>query len=52
MELKNRTYYYQNAKELKDILMDIDLSLNASENYQNFLPEPVMEKFNDVFIKY
>lgn len=50
MELKDKAYYYRNSKELKDLLLDSDLNLNASENYQKFLPNAVMDKFKKVFI--
>ena len=50
MELKDKAYYYRNSKELKDLLLDSDLSLNASENYQKFLPNAVMDQFKTVFI--
>ena len=50
MELKDKAYYYRNSKDLKDLLLDSDLSLNASGNYQKFLPNPVMDKFKKVFI--
>lgn len=50
MELKDKAYYYRNSNELKDLLLDSDLSLNAEENYQKFLPNPVMDQFKKVFI--
>ena len=50
MELKDKAYYYRNSNDLKDLLLDSDLSLNASENYQKFLPSPVMDQFKKVFI--
>ena len=50
MELKDKAYYYRNSKDLKDLLLDSDLSLNASENYQKFLPNAVMDQFKKVFI--
>jgi glycosyltransferase involved in cell wall biosynthesis len=49
-ELKENAYYYHNAKDLKNILLDCDLKLYAKENYEKFLPEVVMEKFREVFI--
>lgn len=49
-ELKENAYYYENEKQLKEILLDSDLSKNAKENYEKFLPKPVMEKFNEVFL--
>ncbi|MET3034937.1 hypothetical protein ABXT08_02430 [Chryseobacterium sp. NRRL B-14859] len=48
--LKDQAYYYQNSKELKDILLDSDLSLSAQQLYEKFLPHPVMDKFKKVFI--
>ncbi len=50
-ELKENAYYYHNAKDLKEILLENNLTKTATENYQKFLPEAVMEKFKDVFIK-
>ena len=50
MELKDKAYYYRNSKDLKDLLLDSDLRLNASENYQKFLPNSVMDQFKKVFI--
>lgn len=51
MELKENAYYYHNAKEIREILLESDLIISAQENYQKFLPETVMEKFKEVFIK-
>ncbi|WP_304343653.1 glycosyltransferase [Chryseobacterium koreense] len=50
MELGNDAYLYRNKVDLKDILLDADLSVSARESYKKFLPEPVMEKFKNVFI--
>ena len=50
MELRDKAYYYRNSKDLKDLLLDSDLSLNASKNYQKFLPNAVMDQFKKVFI--
>ncbi len=49
-ELKENAYYYHNAKDLKEILLENNLTKTATENYQKFLPEAVMEKFKEVFI--
>ena len=49
-ELKENAYYYSNEKELKNILLDADLNLTAYRNYEKFLPKPVMEKFQSVFL--
>ena len=51
MELKENAYYYQNQKELKNIILDSDLKLTALENYQKFLPHYVMDQFKNVFLK-
>ncbi|MBD8084313.1 glycosyltransferase family protein [Chryseobacterium caseinilyticum] len=48
--LENNAYYYRNGKELKDLILDTDLSLTARELYKKFLPEPVMDRFKKVFI--
>jgi len=50
MHLKDKAYYYHNAKELKDIILDSDLKLSAKELYEKFLPHPVMDTFKKVFI--
>jgi len=49
-ELKKNAYYYRDKEELLEILTKTDLVLSAKENYQKFLPEPVMWKFKKVFI--
>lgn len=49
-ELKENAYYYRDSKELNQILLDGNLALTATENYQKFLPEAVMEQFKKVFI--
>ncbi|ANF50414.1 hypothetical protein A0O34_07735 [Chryseobacterium glaciei] len=48
--LKDQAYYYHNAKELQDIILDSDLKLSAKELYEKFLPHPVMDTFKKVFI--
>jgi len=48
--LENQAYYYKDAEEFKNILLDSDLSLSAKELYEKFLPNPVMDKFKKVFI--
>lgn len=50
MELGSDAYLYRNKDELKDVLLDADLSRIATKSYQKFLPQPVMEKFTNVFI--
>lgn len=50
MELKDQAYYYQNQNELKNIILDSNLELTASDLYQKFLPHPVMDIFKKVFI--
>ncbi len=50
VELKENAYYYSSADDLKTILLDSDLSKTAVQNYEKFLPEPVMEKFKEVFL--
>ncbi len=49
-ELKENAYYYKNKNELKEILLDSDLSKTAEKEYSQFLPKPVMDKFKNVFI--
>lgn len=49
-ELKDKGYYYHNEKELENLILESNLSLSASENYHKFLPQPVMDKFKEVFI--
>ncbi|SHG40098.1 hypothetical protein [Chryseobacterium sp. OV279] len=48
--LGNQAYYYRNEKELRDILLDADLSRSAEELFRKFLPHPVMDTFKEVFI--
>ncbi|WP_294250962.1 hypothetical protein [uncultured Chryseobacterium sp.] len=48
--LQNQAYYYSNSRELKDIILDSDLSRSAEELYKKFLPHPVMDIFKKVFI--
>jgi len=50
MELGNSAYLYKNSLELRQIILDTDLSRSARESYEKFLPKPVMEKFKKVFI--
>lgn len=50
IELGNNAYFYKNSMELKQIIMDTDLSQSARESYEKFLPKPVMEKFKNVFM--
>jgi glycosyltransferase involved in cell wall biosynthesis len=50
LELGKNAYYYNDAKSLKEILLEQDLTLSAKESYEKFLPEPVMEKFKNVFL--
>lgn len=49
-QMRNKAYYYQDKKELKNILLDSDLSLSAKDLYQEFLPHAVMDKFSSIFI--
>lgn len=51
MQMGDQAYYYGNRKELKNILLDADLSLSARKLYEKFLPHPVMDQFREVFIK-
>lgn len=48
--MKDQAYYYQDGKELQDIILDADLTLSAKELYEKFLPHPVMDTFKKVFI--
>ncbi|WP_223608938.1 hypothetical protein [Chryseobacterium sp. OSA05B] len=48
--LRDQAYYYRNEKELRDILLDADLSMSAEELFRKFLPHPVMDTFKKVFI--
>ena len=50
MELGNDAYLYRNKNELKEILLDTDLSKTAIKSYEKFLPQQVMEQFKKVFI--
>lgn len=50
VHLQNQGYLYHDKKDLKNILLDSDLSILARKPYEQFLPEPVMEKFKEVFI--
>ena len=50
MELGNDAYLYRNKNELKEILLDTDLSKTAIRSYEKFLPQQVMEQFKKVFI--
>lgn len=51
-QLGNKAYYYRNKKELKNILLESELNLSARELYGKFLPEPVMERFKEIFIRH
>ncbi|REC64145.1 hypothetical protein DRF65_00780 [Chryseobacterium pennae] len=48
--LQDQAYYYNDSKELQDIILDADLTLSAKELYEKFLPHPVMDTFKKVFI--
>lgn len=50
MELGKEGYMYHNQKELKQIILEADLTLSAKKSYEKFLPEQVMEKFKEVFL--
>lgn len=50
MELGNDAYLYRNKNELKEIMLDTDLSKTAIRSYEKFLPQQVMEQFKKVFI--
>lgn len=50
MELGNDAYLYRNKNELKEILLDTDLSKTAIRSYEKFLPQQVMEQFKKVFM--
>ncbi len=50
MELQDSAYYYANKTELRNILLDSNLEINAKENYEKFLPHSVMDQFKKVFI--
>ena len=49
--LQKNALYYSTKSELKEIFLNKELNLNASENYTQFSPENVMQLFNDVFLK-
>lgn len=48
--LQNQAYYYNDSKDLQNIILDADLTLSAKELYEKFLPHPVMDTFKKVFI--
>lgn len=50
LELGENAYYYTDKQNLTQILLDSNLTLSAKESYEKFLPKPVMEKFQEVFI--
>lgn len=50
MHLQDQAYYYNNSKDLQNIILDADLTLSAKELYEKFLPHPVMDTFKKVFI--
>lgn len=50
MHLQDQAYYYNNSKDLQNIILDADLTLSAKELYEKFLPHPVMNTFKKVFI--
>lgn len=50
-QLENQAYYYRDKKDLKDILLDSDLKLSAKNLYEKFMPEQVMNQFENTFIK-
>ena len=50
IELDNSAYLYKNSMELKQIILDTELSQSARESYEKFLPKPVMEKFKNSFL--
>ena len=50
--LGNKGIYYEDYQTIYDILNDFKPDLSVDWNaYRNFLPTPVMIKFNEVFIK-
>lgn len=49
-QLEGCAYFYNNKKDLRDIILDSDLSLSPQDAYNKFLPEPVMDIFKSVFI--
>ena len=50
LELGEDAYFYTNAKNLTEILLETNLQLSAKESYEKFLPKPVMDSFKKVFI--
>lgn len=50
VHLQNQAYYYHDKNDLKNIILDSNLSLSAKELYQKFLPQPVMDQFKKIFI--
>lgn len=50
MHADNKAYLYHDKKDLKQILLESDLTMNAKEAFEKFLPKPVMEQFKSVFI--
>lgn len=52
MELGEEAYYYTDKRRLQEILLDADLTKNAAHRFKKFLPETVMKKFNEVFLRY
>lgn len=48
--LQSQAYYYNDSKDLQNIILDADLTLSAKELYEKFLPHPVMDTFKKVFI--
>ncbi|WP_347218645.1 hypothetical protein [Chryseobacterium sp.] len=48
--LQDHAYYYNDSKDLQNIILDADLTLSAKELYEKFLPHPVMDTFKKVFI--
>ncbi|HBV16913.1 glycosyltransferase [Chryseobacterium carnipullorum] len=48
--LGERAYYYSDDRELRDIILDSDLTISAEKEFQKFLPHPVMDTFKQVFI--
>lgn len=51
LELGRDAYYYRDAKELESLLLQESFDRDASANYRKFLPETVMKKFDEVFLK-
>lgn len=49
-QLEGQCYLYHDKKDLKEIILDSDLSLSPKTAYEKFLPEPVMDIFKNVFI--